>query len=482
MQAAEDDATFRLNLGNLIGALLFLLMAPLALWAWLADRRDRVWLWLFLALASQALAALVSSLGSLNPETAKAGVQYGSDVIFTSLAWTFWVIFWWQWFRRSSAQWIPYAACLIGAARLVSTCLVNSPLLGVSLVSPSLLNSLNVAATASAIAEAALLFLILAAAMQRNNSEALFAAPPILLLVFLSFSHPLFLALHISFLHFPFGLGASPILFEQVLMVLAVGALSLRRFMHTRVDEEVGRHALDHEIEQARELQERVLVPEVINSSVFSVEVQYHAAQVVGGDFFQTILGPRGSLLIVIGDVSGKGISAAMLVAVVVGAARTRASQSFDPASMLETLNDRLVGRSGGHYATCIVAELMPDGQLRVANAGHPAPYLNGRELELEGSMPLGFPGRLEPITRVFQLRPGDQLTFITDGVVEARDEDGELFGFDRARIICNEPLETIVGRVQQFGQNDDVTVLRVVYTAGRREDTAAFGALSTSA
>jgi hypothetical protein len=481
IQSTEFDTHLHRNFGDFLGTLLFLLVAPFALWAWLQDRDDRVWLWLFLALLSQAFAGIIYMIGNLSTILPMADVQFGSEVTLLSFAWALWVVFWWQWFRRSSPHWIPFAACLIGAVRMVTTFFVNSPLLGVTLAPPALLGLFNATTTLCQVAECVLLLVILAGAMRRNRTEALLAAPPILLFVLLGFSRLLFLAFHLSFVRYPFGLGVSLVDFEEIFMVLAIGALALRRFLRHRITEELARQSIDQELEQARELQQKVLVPEEINSPAFNVEVQYHAAQIVGGDFFQTVLGPRGSLLIVIGDVSGKGISAAMLVAVVVGAARTRATQSFDPASMLETLNDRLIGRAGGHYATCVVAELMPDGQLRVANAGHPAPYLNGRELELEGSMPLGFAGKLEPVTRVFQLRPGDQLTFITDGVVEARDQSGELFGFDRTRIICNEPIEQIVDRVQQFGQNDDVTVLRVTYTAGRRLDPAAYSALSTS-
>jgi len=217
-------------------------------------------------------------------------------------------------------------------------------------------------------------------------------------------------------------------------------------------------------------LQQHVLIPDEIQSADFNVEARYQPAQSVGGDFFQTLPGRDGNLLVLIGDVSGKGISASMLVSVLVGAARTRANDSFDPASMLAVLNQRLVGRSGGHFATCLVAELQADGRLRMANAGHIAPYLNGAEVPFTGSLPLGIAGKIEPSLQALQLRPGDRLTFITDGVVEARNPAGELFGFARARIICNEPVDEIMRRAVDFGQNDDITVLRVDYTAGRRQ------------
>ncbi len=184
-------------------------------------------------------------------------------------------------------------------------------------------------------------------------------------------------------------------------MVTVIVALVLRRFLHTQVRQELSRQAVALDMEQAKVLQQRVLVPEVLHSPVFSVESEYHPAQTVGGDFFQTLSKPDGSLLVVVGDVSGKGMSAAMLVAVLVGAIRTRADESFDPTSMLTMLNQRLIGRSGGHLATCLVAELRPDGTMHVANAGHLPPYLNGEELDLEGSLPLGAANAIEFSSRI---------------------------------------------------------------------------------
>jgi serine phosphatase RsbU (regulator of sigma subunit) len=252
-------------------------------------------------------------------------------------------------------------------------------------------------------------------------------------------------------------------------MLLVIGVLVLRRFLRTQVHEELARQAVAQDLEQAQQLQQRVLVPEAIASPFFSVETEYRPAQTVGGDFFQTLAKPDGSLLVVIGDVSGKGVSAAMLVAVLVGTIRTRADESFDPASMLAMLNQRLLGRSGGHFATCIAAEISAEGKMRIANAGHLPPYLNGRELALEGSLPLGLVGEAEWPVREFSLSPGDRLTFMTDGVVEATNwtKEGakELFGFERTREISVERAAAIVERAQAFGQEDDITVVGVEFS-----------------
>jgi serine phosphatase RsbU (regulator of sigma subunit) len=151
-----------------------------------------------------------------------------------------------------------------------------------------------------------------------------------------------------------------------------------------------------------------------------------------------------------------------MLVAVLVGAIRTRADESFDPGEMLTMLNHRLLGRSGGHFATCLAAEISPDGTMRIANAGHIPPYLNGRELDLEGSLPLGIVAESEYPAQAFTLNPGDRLTFLTDGVVEAINPARELFGFDRTREISGQPATAIAQQAQTFGQEDDITVLAV--------------------
>jgi serine phosphatase RsbU (regulator of sigma subunit) len=251
---------------------------------------------------------------------------------------------------------------------------------------------------------------------------------------------------------------------------MVIGALVMRRFLRAQASEARSRQIVALDLEQAHQLQQRVLVPETLHAPSFSVQAEYHPAQTVGGDFFQTLSKPDGSLLVVVGDVSGKGMSAAMLVAVLVGAIRTRADESFNAASMLTMLNHRLIGRSGGHLATCLAAELHPDGSIRIANAGHLPPYLNGEELDLEGSLPLGAANAIEFSSRTVTLQPGDRLTFLTDGVVEAMNSQNELFGFDRARTISNLPAAAIVQQAQAFGQNDDITVLTIEFMGAPSE------------
>ena len=102
---------------------------------------------------------------------------------------------------------------------------------------------------------------------------------------------------------------------------------------------------------------------------------------------------------------------------------------------------------------------------MTIANAGHIPPYRNGEELAVTGSLPLGIlaDGGYEE-TRV-QLAPGDKMTFISDGVVEATNEKRELFGFARAQAISSQSAQDIASAAKTFGQEDDISVLSVTRT-----------------
>ena len=215
---------------------------------------------------------------------------------------------------------------------------------------------------------------------------------------------------------------------------------------------------------------QQVILPESrVTLPSFTVESEYRPAREVGGDFFQIIPHKTdGSLLIVAGDVTGKGLKAGMLVALLVGAIRTEEKHNNDPVGMLSTLNQRLIGR-GDAQATCLAMRIDADGSAMLANAGHLAPYLNGDPLAMEGALPLGIIEGAESSVMHFQLEKGDRLILMSDGIAEATDADGHLFGFESV----NELLRTaksvteIAGAAQAFGQDDDITVILVTRTAG---------------
>jgi serine phosphatase RsbU (regulator of sigma subunit) len=171
-------------------------------------------------------------------------------------------------------------------------------------------------------------------------------------------------------------------------------------------------------------------------------------------------------VLVIVGDVSGKGMPAAMTVSLLVGTVRTLAHYTQSPGEILAAMNQRMLARSHGGFTTCLVLRADPNGALIIANAGHIAPYLAGMELQLKNGLPLGISADTIYAESTFQLSREQQLTFLTDGVVEARDKFGALFGFDRAAAMSGHSADQIAKTAELFGQDDDITVLTLARTA----------------
>jgi serine phosphatase RsbU (regulator of sigma subunit) len=284
------------------------------------------------------------------------------------------------------------------------------------------------------------------------------------------------------------------------LMQLSILAILVLRFARTRRDEE----RMSSELEAARAVQQ-VLIPEEIPAIPgLAIECVYKPAGQVGGDFFQIlpvaspdvthiaspdvarIASPEGagafrplnpaahqegfspgqsdrtSALIVIGDVSGKGMPAAMAVSLLVGTVRTLAHYTLSPAEILNAMNLRMLGRSKNGFTTCLVLRLDPNGTATVANAGHLAPYLGSHEVPVESGLPLGLAAQADYTESTFHLDPDAELTLVTDGIAEARSKTGELFGFDRTAAISTDSAANIAKAAELFGQEDDITVLKI--------------------
>jgi hypothetical protein len=233
--------------------------------------------------------------------------------------------------------------------------------------------------------------------------------------------------------------------------------------------------ALQREFLSAQELQ-RVLVPESLPALPgYAVTSSYLPAQQVGGDFFQLIPLSGGDALLVLGDVSGKGLKAAMTVSLIIGTVRTLAEFVSDPAQILAGLNRRLDGRLNGGFVTCVLLRISPEGNCLIASAGHIPPILNGHELDLPPILPLGILPDTVFESVAFTLNFGDRLTLYTDGLLEARNPQGQLFGLDRVLALeAQLPDATAATRAAvDFGQDDDVTVLTLTRLAhGTRSTT----------
>lgn len=230
-----------------------------------------------------------------------------------------------------------------------------------------------------------------------------------------------------------------------------------KRYGHTRAEMTL----LESEMIAARHVQEVILPNQAEPLLGFHVECVYRPARQVGGDFFQ-ILPASNGLLIVFGDVSGKGLPAAMLVSMLVGSIRATADFSSEPTFLLRKLHEHLLGRCSDGFSTALAAYISSTGTVSIANAGQLPPYCNGQEIELGGALPLGISGGGDFKAVQFDLLPGGRLTFVSDGVVEAQGRDGELFGFDRTKRLSMNSAEEIAEAAIKFGQSDDITVLTV--------------------
>jgi serine phosphatase RsbU (regulator of sigma subunit) len=259
-----------------------------------------------------------------------------------------------------------------------------------------------------------------------------------------------------------FGSGVNLQTLANTLLLLSI-IYAMYRYT---ADERRRQETLQQEVKNARAVQQ-VLIPETIpHVPGFVIGSFYKPAGEVGGDFFQILATRDGGVLAVIGDVSGKGMPAAMTVSLLVGTVRTLAHYTQSPGEILDAMNLRMLGRSQGGFTTCLVLRVDANGALTMANAGHIAPYLASEELALENGLPLGLAAQATYPESTFQLAKGEQLTLLTDGVVEAREKDGTLFGFDRTAAISTQSAEAIAQAAQDFGQDDDITVLTLTLTA----------------
>jgi serine phosphatase RsbU (regulator of sigma subunit) len=229
-----------------------------------------------------------------------------------------------------------------------------------------------------------------------------------------------------------------------------------------RITEE--RAMLAGELQAAREIQ-RVLAPTRIPTiPSLAIDVAFRPMRDVGGDFYLCRILADGRQRLLLGDVSGKGAAAAMTAALLLGGAEDH--DDYSPGRLLSHLDRVLRESQVEGFATCLCADLCPNGRITIANAGHLPPYSRGEEIPVESSLPLGLNGHIGHYGELeFSLDPGDTLTFLSDGVAEARSRTGELFGFERTRALSSQPADQIARAAEQFGQEDDITVLTLTFS-----------------
>jgi hypothetical protein len=217
------------------------------------------------------------------------------------------------------------------------------------------------------------------------------------------------------------------------------------------------------ELQAASTVQQLLLLSASGETPGFQVESVYLPASEVGGDFFFVSPAPDGSLIAIVGDVAGKGLTAAMRVAMILGALRRETSH--DPGDILYGLNNVLCTQDQPGFTTACCIRVWPSGDYELANAGHIPPYLSGRELDTPPALPLGLvPAQTYELVRG-HLEPGQRLVMVSDGVPEARSQTGELYGFDRLADLSLRSARDIAETAQHFGHEDDITVLTLTFT-----------------
>jgi hypothetical protein len=445
--------------GNLTAASLAFVYGVLALVAFsliLFDRSDPVYLWIGLALLAAAVAYGMAPIVDCT-ELWSFPTYLLLAAVANPLAFCLRIIVWWVWFGRTAGRWIPWVVG--GYAVLWMAYIIISDEIFFGVVSHQTALRINEMGWVFDCVYVGLLAWIVVDGIRRRGLEG-WLVLPFLLLTGLGLSGYLPASLQIPTQWFPFGVRVALVDVTILLNAVVIALLLLRRLLQSLKRQR--EMALD--VKSAQEVQQVILPEQRVVLPGLEIESEYRPAREVGGDFFQIIPNEHdGSLLIVAGDVAGKGLKAGMLVALLVGAIRTAAEEKSDPAEILAALNRRLLGR-GDARATCLALRIERDGAVRLANAGHLPPYLNGESLEVEGSLPLGLIEKLDCSELAFQLSPGDRLLLVSDGVPEATDEHGKLFGFERVlELVRTQPSAARVAETAQaYGQEDDISVIAV--------------------
>jgi len=250
-----------------------------------------------------------------------------------------------------------------------------------------------------------------------------------------------------------------------------------------RLEEEIReRERVEQDLRVARRIQQASLPKEVPELEGWQISPFYQPAREVGGDFYDFHLLPEGRLGLVVGDATGKGVPAALVMSTTCGMLRLAAQSSASPGQMLRGVNEALFPNIPSNmFVTCFYAILDPaNGHLVYANAGHDLPYLhrNGDAEELRArGMPLGLMPEMSYEEKETMVHSGEAALPYSDGLVEAHDAQGAMFGVPRLRALIAEhgekrslgdllleELYSFAG--ERWEQEDDITLLTLRRTA----------------
>ena len=249
------------------------------------------------------------------------------------------------------------------------------------------------------------------------------------------------------------------------------------------------RERIESEMRVARMIQQQLLPKTLPQVEGWDVHVHYHPAREVGGDFYDFLSLPDGRLALVAGDVTGKGVPAALVMATTRSLLRGEVARNLGPAATLGAANRQLCDDVPQHmFVTCLCAIVDPaTGHMSMANAGHNLPYLrNGkrvREFRATG-MPLGLMPDVVYEEYETQLAPGDSFLLHSDGLAEARNVEGEMFGFPRMKSVLEQDgdPDVVIGHLldalrnftgSDWEQDDDITLVLLNRLVGRSSFTS---------
>ncbi len=256
----------------------------------------------------------------------------------------------------------------------------------------------------------------------------------------------------------------------------AAPAIRVGQLVREEQAEALRRERIDQQLEVARLIQRQFLPESLPDLPDWQVTAFYRPAQTVGGDFYDFIPLPGGQVMVVIGDVTDKGVPAALVMASTHALLRAAAPRLISPGAVLETVNDLLWRDTPAHmFVTCLALVLdATSDRITFANAGHDVPYVRTAdgvaELRAKG-MPLGLMQGMTYEEKAFTFRPGDCALLHSDGLSEAHAADREMFGFHRVAALvgqgasgqalidlCLTELDAFTGPGHE--QEDDITLL----------------------
>ena len=243
------------------------------------------------------------------------------------------------------------------------------------------------------------------------------------------------------------------------------------------------RQRIEQELEVARLIQQNFLPKELPDLPGWEISALYRPAREVGGDFYDVIPLPDDQVAFVVGDVTDKGVPAALVMAATRSVLRASAQRLIEPGAVLERVNEQLCpDMPAKMFVTCLYGVLEPaTGRFRFANAGHDLPYVKTAEGSVElraRGMPLGLMSGMPYEERETVLEPGDSLLLHSDGIAEAHDPAGQMFGFPRLKqAVARYPGGAeLIGHVLEdlsrhtgpdAEQEDDITMVTLARSSG---------------